>query len=123
MVETRMPDRHPRRRTVLFMTLIAVALVALGQTPASAQSLNAARAAGQVGERFDGIAVVRGNAPGAVRGLVDKVNAQRRQIYAKRAAEQKVPAAQVGRLYAKQIAGKAPAGTWFLLENGQWKRK
>ena len=103
--------------------LAAIVLFVSVPPPALAQSLDAARAAGHVGERFDGLAVVRSGAPGSARGLVDRVNAQRSQIYAKRAAEQKVPPAQVGRLYAKQIASKAPKGTWFLLENGQWKRK
>ena len=118
-----MPDKRPSIRAAVLAVVAAIALAVMTPDPAFAQSLDAARAAGQVGERFDGLAVVRPGAPGSVRGLVDRVNRQRSQIYAKRAAEQKVPASQVGRLYAKQIAGKAPAGTWFLLENGQWKRK
>lgn len=103
---------------------LLLAILLLSAPPAHAQSLDAARAAGIVGERYDGLLVIRQpNAPAAVRAMVENVNEQRRDIYAKRAAEQDVPPAQVGRLYASQIAAKAPNGTWFLLENGQWKQK
>ena len=45
------------------------------------------------------------------------------KIYAKRAREQKISANKVGRLYAGQIAAKAPKGTWILPQSGAWKRK
>ena len=90
---------------------------------AVAQSLDAARASGMVGERFDGYAVARKTATPAARRLVDDVNKQRGQIYAKRAREQKISPAQVGKLYAGQIVAKVPKGTWILLQSGAWKRK
>ena len=55
--------------------------------------------------------------------MVDAVNAKRRAIYAERAKEQGTTADQVGRVYARQILTKAPAGTWFLKESGKWVRK
>ena len=58
-----------------------------------------------------------------MRSLVDSVNAQRRQIYARRAAEQNISADAVGMLYAKQIVGQVPSGTWILLQSGAWTRK
>jgi hypothetical protein len=57
------------------------------------------------------------------RSAVDAVNAKRRAIYAERAKEQGTAADQVGRVYARQILTKAPAGTWFLKESGEWVRK
>jgi uncharacterized protein YdbL (DUF1318 family) len=90
---------------------------------AAAQSLDAARASGMVGERFDGYAVARKTATPAVRKLVDSVNKQRGQIYAERAREQKISRDQVGKLYASQIVAKVPKGTWILLQSGAWKRK
>lgn len=109
-----------------FITLLAVALctVALGAPPVGAASLDELRGAGVVGERFDGFAVVRdAGASAQIRAQVDKVNAQRRQIYAKRASEQGVPAGQVGRVYAQEIFRSAPKGTWFLGEDGRWTEK
>jgi uncharacterized protein YdbL (DUF1318 family) len=106
--------------------LLVVLAVALGPAlgPASAQSLDALRAGGAVGERFDGLAVVRD--PGAsaqVQSLVNEVNQKRQQIYGQRASQQGVPVDQVGRVYAAEILRNAPAGTWFLGENGQWAQK
>ena len=55
--------------------------------------------------------------------MIAGVNSQRGKIYAKRAREQKIPPAEVGKLYAGQIVAKAPKGTWILLQSGAWKRK
>ncbi len=117
-----MARRHHITWTALLLALV-LALAASG-TPARAQSLDALRASGAVGERFDGLAVVRD--PGAsaqVQSVVQQVNQQRRQIYGQRASQQGVPIGQVGRVYAAEIMRNAPAGTWFLAENGQWGRK
>lgn len=117
-----MQMQHRRR----FLILLAVSLcaVALGVLPAAAAPIDDLRKSGVVGEQYDGFAVVReASASAQVRALVDRVNAQRRQIYAKRAAEQGVPAGQVGRVYAQEIFRNAPAGTWFLGEDGRWTKK
>ena len=114
--------KHRRR----FLALLAVSLFAgtLGVPPAAAQSLNKLRNSGVVGEKFNGLAVVRdAGASSQVRATVADVNAKRRRIYAKRAAEQGVTADQVGRVYAKEIFRKAPPGTWFLGEDGRWTKK
>ncbi len=128
--------RLARRR--LGVSLAAVLLVAalvpavsLAQAPPaqpqSGQSkwrlLDAPRAAGQVGERYDGFAVTRANAPPDVAALVDKVNQDRREVYATRAEARGVPASEIAMVYALEIFRHAPAGTWFLGENGQWTRK
>lgn len=117
-------DFHaPRRRFLSIMVALpVVAAAALFPVAAGAQSLNALRASGAVGEGYDGFARVR-KAGGGARSVVDAVNAKRRAIYAERAKEQGTTADQVGRVYARQILGKAPAGTWFLKESGEWVRK
>lgn len=114
--------RHRRR----FIALLAVSLFALGFTalPAAAQSLDELRKSGVVGERYDGFAVVRdAGASAQVRSLVADINAERRRIYAQRAAQQKVSVDQVGRVYAQEIFRTAPRGTWFLGEDGRWVQK
>lgn len=99
--------------------LLAFVFVVLAGA-AGAQSLDALRASGAVGERYDGYAVARD--PSAA-GLVSSVNAERRRIYEQRAAQQKAPPDQVGRVYAREIFQNAPAGTYFLDEAGRWVRK
>lgn len=117
-------DLHaPRRGFLSIMVALPVAAAAaLFPVAAGAQSLNALRASGAVGEGYDGFARVR-QAGGGARSVVDAVNAKRRAIYAERAKEQGTTADQVGRVYARQILTKAPAGTWFLKESGEWAHK
>jgi uncharacterized protein len=89
---------------------------------AQGRSLDGPRAAGTVGERYDGYAVVR-DASAGEGSLVEQVNAERRKVYAERAANEKAPVDQIARVYAAEIFRSAPAGTWFLKEDGQWVRK
>ena len=115
---------RPARRVVLALSLAlllsAVGLAAVAQN----RTLDAPRSAGTVGERYDGYAVVRDPAQAAsLAPVVDQVNAERRKIYAQRAAADGVPIDQIGRIYAAEIVKSAPAGTWFLQESGQWVKK
>ncbi len=124
--QSRSFEFNPARRR-FGLWLVAWAVVGLAAPAAFAQGegrlLDAPRAAGLVGERFDGLAVARGNLSPDVAALVARVNAERRAIYAQRAAAQGVPALEVGKVYAAEILKSAPAGTWFLAENGQWTRR
>lgn len=115
-----MSARLPSR----FLVLIVFALAALlAGAPAQAQSLDQLRASGAIGERWDGYVVVRdANAAGA-QATAEKVNAKRRQLYAKRASKEGATPEQVGQVYAQQILQQVPAGTWFLEQNGQWRQK
>lgn len=106
-----------------FFKLAAAALVLIALSSgafAQSQLLNGPRAAGTVGERYDGLAVVRSGGDAA---LVDSINAERRKVYAERAKKENVPVDQIARVYAAEILKSAPAGTWFLKEDGQWIRK
>ncbi|MEN3951757.1 YdbL family protein [Iodidimonas sp. SYSU 1G8] len=114
------------------LKIIALCLVAAGgiavyqAAPAYAQSrpLDAPRAAGVIGERYDGFAVVRDAKGGAdMRALVESTNEQRRALYAEKAKEQGAPVEEVGKVYAKEILAKAPAGTWFQGPDGGWSQK
>lgn len=108
------------RRLLLALPLLFAATAAVAQS----RTLDAPRANGSVGERYDGYAVVRDAAQAAaLKPLVDGVNAERRKVYTQRAAAEKVPVDQIGRVYAAEIFKSAPAGTWFLQESGQWVKK
>lgn len=114
-------------RRLLRLSIVAgfLALVpGLALDPAAAQSLDALRAEGVVGERYDGLLVVRTGTPSTViLEFIENVNVQRRKIYADRAAQQGVPVGQVARIYAVEIYEKLPTGAWFLDESGAWKQK
>ena len=103
-----------------------LSLLVLASAPVLAQGrpLDAPRAAGTVGERYDGLAVVRApTAPADIKTLVDQANAERAALYKQRAASDGATVDAVGRIYAQEIMKAAPAGTWFLQESGQWTKK
>lgn len=109
------------RWTALLAVLMICAAAVLAYAPAaSAASLDQLRASGAIGERYDGLVVARDP---SVADQVEAINAQRLKIYREKAAAEGVPLDQVGRVYAKEIVGKAPKGTWFLKENGSWVQK
>jgi uncharacterized protein YdbL (DUF1318 family) len=113
------PSRFSRR-----LALVMLLAAASGGAFAQSRTLDAPRSAGTVGERYDGYAVVRDATQAATLApLVEQVNAERRQLYAQRAASDHAPIDQIGRIYAAEILKSAPAGTWFLQESGQWVRK
>ncbi len=110
-----------RRKFVRAMVLAAtVVILGLSAPPALAQSLDQLRASGAVGERYDGYAQALQS--GAA-GVVQQVNAKRRQIYQQTADKEGTSIDQIGRVYARQIFAKAPPGTKLLQENGSWVTK
>lgn len=105
------------------LVMIPVLFLMIGLFDAStahAQSLDALRDSGKVGEAFDGYARAR---DASVQSAVDAINAKRRSIYQQRANQQGVSVDQVGKVYAKQIVSKAPAGTWLMKADGSWVQK
>jgi uncharacterized protein YdbL (DUF1318 family) len=116
--------RIPGRLIAGLLLVIAVCAVRWSaEAQSSSRLLDAPRAAGLVGERYDGFAAAHGAVPPNIAALIDQVNAERRALYAERAKSEGVPAEAIGRIYAGEIIKSAPAGTWFLAENGQWTRK
>jgi len=113
------------RTTALFWTLLA-AVLWLGTIVQAEDTskLDELRKTGVVGERYDGLAVVRStSADASVKTLVDQVNAKRKEIYEAQAKKQGAPTQEVAKVYELQIAAKAPPGTWFLGEDGKWVQK
>jgi uncharacterized protein YdbL (DUF1318 family) len=105
------------------LALLAILFVA-APVMAQAKPLDAPRAAGIIGERYDGYVVLRkSNASQSIKNLVARTNAERRALYEKRAKQEKVPVQAIGKIYAKQIFQSAPKGTYFLQANGKWTRR
>ncbi len=110
------------RRWFSLLSLLMAAALALPLLagPASAQSLDDLRAAGKIGERFDGFAVARDS---GLKDMVVEINAKRREIYEKEAAKLGVSQGEVGKVYAAKIVKQVPAGTWILTADGDWLQK
>lgn len=123
---SRFSDRALGRRRLLLLAaalLLSFALAIPRTVLAQGRPLDAPRAAGIVGERYDGYAQVRGAAPSDIVSLVNQVNAERRALYEQRAKSEGVPVEAIGKIYAGQIMQSAPPGTWFLAQSGNWTRK
>ncbi len=111
-------------RLVIATFLAAFVLVSAGPRAEAASTLDEYRAQGIIAERFDGLVEVRsGQASPDAERLVKDVNAKRLDIYRQRAASQGVPVEEVGKIYALELAGKAPAGTYFKKPDGGYLRK
>ena len=110
-----------KRRSFLGLGVAAlVSLAVMGTSPAYADQLDDLRSAGALGEAFDGF--TRAKAASA-KSFSSSINEKRRKIYIKRAKSKGISVDQVGRVYAVQIAKKAPSGTWMLSANGKWSQK
>jgi hypothetical protein len=114
-----------RRTVIAALTGLFVALASFGAvTPAAAASLDELREEGVIAERWDGYLEVRvDDAPADAERIVERVNEERRQVYEKRAEQQGVPRAEVGKVYAPKILEKAPVGTYFKKQDGSYVRK
>lgn len=103
---------------------ICMALLLGSYAYAEERPLDAPRAQGLIGERYDGLTVVHDTQASAeIRALVEKTNEERRKVYAAQAASTGAPPADVGKIYAAQILQKAPAGTWVQGADGSWQQK
>jgi uncharacterized protein YdbL (DUF1318 family) len=106
------------RRILLFAVLL-IAAPAAGQTPA----VNAARASGIVGERYDGYMGFAATPPAAVRSQVATINIQRRSLYTNLAANRGVTPQDVGITAGCQLLSRVAVGETYMLGDGLWRRR
>jgi uncharacterized protein YdbL (DUF1318 family) len=106
-------------RKLLFAVLVALAGPAGAQTPA----VDAARAAGIVGERFDGYLGFVGSPTAVVRSQVASINIRRRSLYSNLAARRGVSPAEVGITAGCQLLARVGVGQTYLLSDGAWRRR
>ena len=106
--------------------LIAVAALVALPMAADAQESSVvveARAAGLIGERFDGyIGVVSAPSPG-LRAQVAAINIKRRSLFSSFAARRGVAAQDVGLTAACTLLGRVEVGQAYMLGDGQWRRR
>ena len=105
------------RKLLLLGWLLAAPAAA--QTPA----VNAARAAGQVGERYDGYLGIAAPVSGPVRSQVATINIQRRSLYSNLAASRGASPSDVGITAGCQLLARVGAGEAYLLTDGTWQRR
>src|ERR1043166_6833385 len=103
----------------LIVLLLLFARPAVAQTPA----VEAARASGAVGERYDGYLGVVGAVSGAVQSQVATLNIQRRSLYSSLAARKGVSPQDVGVTAGCQLLARVGVGEAYMWPDGAWRRR
>lgn len=105
--------------------LILVFAVALPLAPVAAQdALVSAKAAGQVGERPDGlIGAVQPNPSAETRALVERINAERLRVYADTARRNNTTVEVTQRIFGERLVRDTPAGLYYMDAQGRWQRR
>jgi uncharacterized protein YdbL (DUF1318 family) len=103
----------------LLLLAAFLAAPAAAQTPA----VNAARAAGQIGERYDGYLGVASATSPAVRSQVATINITRRSLYSNLAARKGVSPQDVGITAGCQLLARVGPGEAYMLADGVWRRR
>lgn len=116
-----MTRRFFRALTAALFLLAAPAVIS---GPALAQdALAAAKTAGQIGERPDGLVGAVPGAPPLVETLVAEVNAQRLARYKQIARSNGTALDKVQAVAGQQLVERTPAGQFVMTPAGQWQRK
>jgi uncharacterized protein YdbL (DUF1318 family) len=100
-------------------------LVLFAAVPAAAQTpeLDGARAAGALGERYDGYIGVSAAVPAIVRREIATINIQRRSLYSRLAASKGVSPRDVGITAGCQLLARVGVGEAYILADGEWRRR
>jgi uncharacterized protein len=113
-----------------FKNIVAAAALLLLATPAFADlasdkaAVDAAKAAGTVGEQADGyLGFVNGSADGATTAAVNEINAGRANVYAQTAAKSGVTRDAAGQATGAQLIAKMPSGQYIKPMGGSWTKK
>jgi len=86
--------------------------------------LEAAKQAGLIGERLDGlVGFVTDTVPADLRSTVEQVNAQRMRRYNQVAQSNGTPLDSVQAVAGRQLIDRTPAGQYVLSASGRWMRK
>ncbi|MES2903434.1 MAG: YdbL family protein [Pseudomonadota bacterium] len=108
------------RRVLLALALGLMASSALAQ---SSPAIVAAKAAGQVGERFDGYLGFATLPAPALRAQVESINIRRRAYYSDLAARRSASRVEVGITAGCELLRSVGVGQAYLLGDNVWRRR
>jgi uncharacterized protein YdbL (DUF1318 family) len=105
------------------ITLLLMSAPAFADLASDKVAVDAAKAAGTVGEQADGYLGIVSGADGAVTAAVNQINAGRRQVYSQTAAKSGVTPDAAGQATGAQLIAKVPGGQFFKPLGGAWTKK
>jgi uncharacterized protein YdbL (DUF1318 family) len=107
-----------------FLTAVLPGVSATAQTPAQKAAVDAAKAAGVVGEQGDGLlGFVTAPTDPMLAAAVAAINAGREQLYREIAMKTNVTPQAAGEATAQQLFARLPPGQFFRPISGNWTRK
>jgi uncharacterized protein YdbL (DUF1318 family) len=110
-------------RLMFVLTLAATVLVPSAALAQNYPELAAARAAGQVGERYDGyLGFAAASAP-AVQRQVQSINIRRRSLYAGLGQRRGVSPQMAGIATGCELLSRVAVGEVYLLQGGVWRHR
>ena len=110
----------------MILRLLTGGAALLAAMPLPAQTspvIVAARAAGQIGERYDGyLGLVEAPVPG-VRSQVDAVNIRRRSLFTNLAGQRGASPQDVGIAVGCELLASVSVGEAYMLADNVWRRR
>ena len=114
-------------RNFKFVILAAASLMlaspALADLAGDKATVDAAKAAGTVGEQADGYLGIVSGADAATTAAVNDINAGRRTVYSQTAAKSGVSPDAAGQATGAQLIAKTPSGEYIKPLGGSWTKK
>jgi uncharacterized protein YdbL (DUF1318 family) len=113
------------KRMMALAAVAAAVAAAAAVVPAAAQTplVDAARQAGQVGERFDGYMGFVVVPSSQLRSQISAINIRRRALYTGLATSKRVAPHEVGITAGCQLLAGVQVGHAYMLPDGQWRRR
>jgi uncharacterized protein YdbL (DUF1318 family) len=105
------------------LSLLAFSTPAFADLAADKATVDAAKAAGSVGEQADGYLGIVGGASAAISAAVNDINAGRREVYTQTASKSGVSPDVAGQATGAQLIAKVPPGQYFKPLGGAWTKR
>jgi uncharacterized protein YdbL (DUF1318 family) len=106
-----------------FLLLAAAAAMIPVAAGAQTAAVDSARAAGVVGERFDGFLGFASEPSGMLRAQAGSINIKRRALYANLASQRGATVQDVGITAGCTLLARVPVGGSYMLMDGVWRRR
>lgn len=107
----------------LFVLFAALTMLFVPMAHAGDPVIDAAKDRGEVGETIDGYLDTVGSVDPAVKRKVDEINARRRDVYAKLAADQGTSLKDVARITGEKLVLNEQPGRFVYDDSNTWVKK
>ena len=113
-----------RNLKILIAAAVMLATPAFADLAADKAAVDAAKAAGTVGEQADGyLGFVSGSGDGGLAAAVNAINNGRADVYAQTAAKSGTTRDAAGQATGAQLIAKTPGGQYLKPLGGGWTKK